>query len=174
MELVYTLIIVAAIFALAIVLIIQHFLKKQTITESFHYQSKARQEQQAFNLPHRMEAYQRAILLLERIHPASLVLRLNQPNISAQFFQAQLLKTIREEYDHNVAQQLFISPKAWSLLKNAKEETVKLINVAASQLPADANSGALSTLIITLTAEVNPLPSEIAIEALKNEFQQFS
>jgi hypothetical protein len=119
-----------------------------------------------------MEAYQRAILYMERIHPVTIVMRMNQQNVNAVLFQSMLLKAIRDEYDHNVAQQMFISPNAWHLLKNAKEETVKLINVGASDLPSDASSSDLAKAIITLTADINPLPSEIAIEALKAEFQQ--
>jgi hypothetical protein len=119
-----------------------------------------------------MEAYQRVILYMERINPSSIVLRMNQPNMNALVLQTMVLKAIREEYDHNVAQQMFISSNAWNLLKNAKEETVKLINVAASQLGSEASANDLATAVITLSAEINPLPSEIAINALKAEFQQ--
>jgi len=119
-----------------------------------------------------MEAYQRAILYLERIHPTSLVLRLNQPEVSAKAMEALLLKALRDEYDHNVAQQLFISEASWKLLKNAKEETGRLISVISEQLSEGSNAIELCSALITKTAEVNPLPSEIAINALKSEFQR--
>ena len=142
----------------------------QSLTASL--QGELKKQRQDFFLAHRMEAYQRVILYMERIHPSSIVLRMNQPNMNALVLQTLVLKAIREEYDHNVAQQMFISSNAWNLLKNAKEETVKLINVAASQLGAEASANDLATAVITLSAEINPLPSEIAINALKAEFQQ--
>jgi hypothetical protein len=135
-------------------------------------QGELKKQRQDFFLAHRMEAYQRVILYMERINPSSIVLRMNQPNMNALVLQTLVLKSIREEYDHNVAQQMFISSNAWNIFKNAKEETVKLINVAASQLGSEASANDLATAVITLSAEINPLPSEIAINALKAEFQQ--
>jgi hypothetical protein len=156
----------------SIVFLVLNFNKKTNFSESLAVQGELRKQRQEFFLSHRMEAYQRAILYLERIHPVTIVMRMNQQHVNAVLFQSMLLKAIREEYDHNVAQQMFISPNVWHLLKNAKEETVKLINVGASELPADASSSDLAKAIITLTADINPLPSEIAIDALKAEFQQ--
>jgi hypothetical protein len=156
----------------SIIFLVLNFNKKINFSESLAVQGELRKQRQEFFLSHRMEAYQRAILYMERIHPVTIVMRMNQQNVNAVLFQSMLLKAIRDEYDHNVAQQMFISPNAWHLLKNAKEETVKLINVGASDLPSDASSSDLAKAIITLTADINPLPSEIAIEALKAEFQQ--
>lgn len=156
----------------SIIFLVLNFNKKTNFSESLAVQGELRKQRQEFFLSHRMEAYQRAILYLERIHPVAIVMRMNQQHVNAVLFQSMLLKAIRDEYDHNVAQQMFISPNVWHLLKNAKEETVKLINVGASELPADASSSELAKAIITLTADINPLPSEIAIDALKAEFQQ--
>jgi len=156
----------------SIIFLVLNFNKKINFSESLAVQGELRKQRQEFFLSHRMEAYQRAILYMERIHPVTIVMRMNQQNVNAVLFQSMLLKAIRDDYDHNVAQQMFISPNAWHLLKNAKEETVKLINVGASDLPSDASSSDLAKAIITLTADINPLPSEIAIEALKAEFQQ--
>jgi hypothetical protein len=156
----------------SIIFLVLNFNKKTNFSESLAVQGELRKQRQEFFLSHRMEAYQRAILYMERIHPVTILMRMNQQQMNAVLFQSMLLKAIRDEYDHNVAQQMFISPNAWHVLKNAKEETVKLINVGASELPADASSSDLAKAIITLTADINPLPSEIAIDALKAEFQQ--
>ena len=56
-------------------------------------------------------------MFLERISPNSLVMRMHNPGLPARVLQADLLKTIREEYDHNVAQQLFITITGWDMLK---------------------------------------------------------
>ena len=169
---IFALVIVAVVFAIALVIIVQYFLKKLNFNESLMLQGELKKQRQEFFIAHRMEAYQRVVLYMERIHPSALVMRMNQPNMNAIVLQSLVLKAIRDEYDHNVAQQMFISTNAWNMMKNAKEETVKLINVAASQLGNEASANDLATAVITLSAEINPLPSEIAIDALKAEFQQ--
>ena len=148
------------------------FSKKNDLKDTILLQSEILKERQNYFLPHRMEAYQRAILYLERIHPTSLVLRLNQPGVSAKAMEGLLLKTIRDEYDHNVAQQLFISNASWTLLKSAKEETVRLVGLIGDQMNVEATSHEFASALISKTAEIKSLPSEIAIEALKSDFQK--
>jgi len=169
---IFAIVIIVLALSMALIIVVQYFIKKMNFTESMLIQGELKKQRQEYFLSHRMEAYQRAILYMERIHPAALVMRMNQPNLNAVLFQSMLLKAIRDEYDHNVAQQMFISSNAWNMLKNAKEETVKLINVAASQLGNEPSANDLATAVITLSAEISPLPSEIAIDALKVEFQQ--
>jgi len=149
---------------LSILILLSRHLKKEALKDSIRIQGDLKKERQSFFLPHQLEAYQRALLFLERIHPSSLIMRLNQPGLNALAMQSILLKTIRDEYDHNVVQQLFISKQNWGLLKEAKEETVKLINIASSGMD-------FATSLLTKTAEVNPLPSEIALDAIKAEMR---
>ena len=112
----------------AVLVITFLFLKKEGQKETNYLKLELKKQRQEFFLPSRLEAYQRAILLLERIHPNSLVMRLHNPGMPAKMLQGEFLKAIREEYDHNVAQQLFISPLGWKMVRDAKEETIKIIN----------------------------------------------
>ncbi|MCT4560095.1 MAG: hypothetical protein N4A41_01855 [Crocinitomicaceae bacterium] len=148
------------------------FLKKQEEREVKALRIKLKQERQEFFLPNRMEAYQRVILFLERIHPNSLVMRTHNPGLPARAFQSTLVSTIREEYDHNVAQQLYISPNSWNMVKEAKEETLKIINLAGNQMPETALSTDLAAKIFEIVGEVGKLPTEIVIDAVKVEFQE--
>ena len=148
------------------------FLRRETSKELMNMQIELRKQRQDYFLPSRVEAYQRAILLMERIHPSSLVMRLHNPGLPAKALQAEFLKSVREEYDHNVAQQLFISPQAWQMVKNAKEETIKIINIAGNQMTVTSTGMELSGKIFELVAEIGLLPSEITVEALKKEVQE--
>jgi len=148
------------------------FLRKQSEKDLRNMQIELKKERQSFFLPNRVEAYQRAVLLMERISPNSLVMRLHNPGLPAKMMQAELLKAIREEYDHNVAQQIFISPKAWEMVRNSKEETIKIINIAGGQMSDISMALDLSAKIFEITAEVGQLPSEITIEFLKRELQE--
>ena len=158
--------------SISIIIIVFLFLKRQSQKEQVNLEIKLRKQRQEFFLPNRVDAYERAILLMERLHPNSLVMRLNNPSLPAKIMQAEFLKTIREEFDHNITQQLFISPIAWKLLRDSKEELVKLINLAASQVQENATAIELSAKIFELVAQLEKLPSEVATEFLKKEFQE--
>lgn len=167
------LIILLGLIPVAAVLVITFlFLKKEGQKETNYLKLELKKQRQEFFLPSRLEAYQRAILLLERIHPNSLVMRLHNPGMPAKMLQGEFLKAIREEYDHNVAQQLFISPLGWKMVRDAKEETIKIINIAGNQLEATATGMDLSSKILELVAEIGELPNEIVVEQLKSELQR--
>ena len=129
-------------------------------------------EEQKIILPLRLQACERIILFLERISPNNLIMRLNNPDMSSVQLQSALVKVIREEFEYNLSQQLYISLKAWELVKNAKEETIKLINVASGKIPETAASGELIKIILDLALEKDKLPVNIAIDEIKKEIQK--
>lgn len=147
------------------------FLKKNTESQLITAQSELKKERQKHFLPMRVDAYQRSALLMERIHPNSLIMRLHNPGLPAMKFQAELLQAIREEYNHNVSQQLFVSPQAWEMVKNSKEETIKIINLAGQQMQATSLSTDLAAKVFEIVAEVGRLPTEITVEYLRKELQ---
>ena len=150
-----------------------YFMRRLTEQETRNARLEMKKERQAFFLPNRIDAYQRVVLLMERIHPNSLIMRHNDTTLPATALQIDLLQTIREEYEHNLAQQLFISNDTWTLVKRSKDETMRVINLAGQQLPADASGMDLINKIFELVGEIGTLPSEIAVDALKKEAQHF-
>ena len=156
----------------ALVYVVYLFLKKQGEKDLIYLQGELKKQRQEYFLPMRLEAYQRAILLMERIHPNSLVMRLHNPGLPAKALQVEFMKSIRDEYDHNVAQQLFISPVGWKMIKNSKEDIIKLINVAGEQMNATSTGLDMSSKIFEMLAQLNQLPSEVTVEFLKREFQE--
>lgn len=118
--------------------------------------------------PIRLQAYERVILLLERINPTSMVMRLNKVG-GAAAFQGELLKTVRTEYEHNLSQQIYMSAKSWDAVVKAKEETIKLINVASTRVTADSSAMELAQAIITVSSQLTELPTKAAIELIKKE-----
>lgn len=158
--------------ASAICVVVYLFLKKQNDTQIQRVALELKKERQQHLLPSRVEAYQRAVLFMERISPSNVVMRLHNPGKPARVMQADLLKSIREEYDHNVAQQIFISSQAWDMVKDAKEETIKIINIAGNAMEETATGMDLSAKIFEIVAEVGDLPTEITIKFLKEELQR--
>ena len=131
-----------------------------------------RSEEQKILVPLRLQACERIILFLERISPGNLVMRLNQPDFTALQLQSAMIKTIREEYEYNLSQQLYISAKAWELVKNAKEESIKLINVASGNIQGHGPASELIKNIFELTLESSKPPVDTAIEEVKKEIQR--
>jgi hypothetical protein len=120
-------------------------------------------------LPTRLHAYERVCLFLERISPNNLIMRLNNGNYTAREFQQILLNEIREEYNHNVSQQLYMSEQAWELVKSGKEDLIVTINDAMSNLPSEATGVDLSKLIFEKTIQKEPDPIQHALLSVKKE-----
>jgi hypothetical protein len=129
-------------------------------------------EEQKIILPLRLQAYERLVLFLERIHPNNLILRLNRPDLSATQLQSQLVKTVREEFEYNLSQQLYISSKSWEMIKNAKEETINSIHQAASKIGENESSAELVRVLFEQFLDKEKLPVERALDELKREIQQ--
>ncbi|NJO70124.1 MAG: hypothetical protein HC830_13340 [Bacteroidetes bacterium] len=121
--------------------------------------------------PLRLQAYERVILFLERISPESLVMRVNSPNLTSRQFQTELLSSIRAEFEHNLSQQLYISPEGWEKVKNARGMTIQLINTAGDQVKPDSPGVNLSAKILDLIMAADKTPTSEAIEFLKKEVQ---
>jgi hypothetical protein len=119
--------------------------------------------------PIRLQAYERIVLLLERISPNSLVMRVYKNGMNARMMQAELIKNIRSEFEHNLSQQIYISVKAWELVKTSKEETIKLINIASTKVDEQASGMDMANAVIEIAGQLPKLPTQVAIEALKVE-----
>lgn len=124
--------------------------------------------------PLKIQAYERVIIFLERIHPNTLVVRTNKNGYSAQQLQLELIKAIKSEYEHNLSQQIYLSPAAWEMVKNAKEEIMKLINISATKVAHDRSSNDLAMMILNITANLDKkLPSDMAIDFVKKEIARY-
>jgi hypothetical protein len=123
-------------------------------------------------LPLRLQAYERLTLLLERISPAQAINRALQPGMTVYMFQLLLIQNIREEFEHNVAQQIYISPSGWTMIKSAKEEIIRLINTSAAGVDAGAAAGELAKILLEKWGRLDQNPVQIAIDQLKAEVRQ--
>ncbi len=129
-------------------------------------------EEKKVILPLRLQAYERIVLYLERINPNSLLQRVSKPEMNPVQLQSALIRAIREEFEYNLSQQLYISARSWELVKNAKEETIKLIYTAAGKVSQDASSQELVKNIFDQMMTNEKMPADFAIEEIKKELQK--
>ena len=121
--------------------------------------------------PLQVDAAQRLVLFLERIAPNNMIMRLQNPGLPARAFQQTLLDSIRSEFEHNLAQQIFVSSEAWIKIVGSKDEVVKIINMAATKLQPTALAGDLSIGVFEIIAQLNVQPTDVAIEFVKKEIR---
>lgn len=120
-------------------------------------------------LPLRLQAYERLVLLIERINPANAALRLHDPDLDAKAFEHRLVEEIRAEYEHNITQQLYVSDVAWSVTVRVKDNTVALIRNAGAGLPPNASAKELSTVLLAHVAALDENPYDLAIKTIKSQ-----
>ncbi len=116
-----------------------------------------------------LQAAERFALYLERVSPDRLVMRLHQNGMSSKMLQAEMLRAIREEFDHNLSQQIYISEGAWELIRNAKEEMIKFISATGEGMDKSSTGLDLSRRIFEAASRVERLPSDIALQYLRSE-----
>lgn len=157
-----------AVFAAAYFLV-KRFLDNEQKRREFELKKSS----QANITPLKIQAYERIVIFLERINPNSLVVRVNKNNMNARQLHLELVGAIKAEYEHNLSQQIYMSEGAWELVKNAKEEIIKLINVSSSKVTPDAPSSELAIMVLNITANLEKrLPNDVALEYIKREIAQ--
>jgi uncharacterized protein Yka (UPF0111/DUF47 family) len=118
----------------------------------------------------RLQAYERLTLLVDRIALPNLISRINQAGVSARDMQLLLTKSIKEEFDHNITQQIYVTADAWNAVKNLKEQNMLVINQLANALPHNATGLDLNKLLLEfLMTDKKGQLHEVVSEALSYE-----
>ncbi|MBP6387146.1 MAG: hypothetical protein KA313_11075 [Pseudarcicella sp.] len=120
-------------------------------------------------MPISLQAYERLTLFLERISPENLLIRLNGRADSVALFQQILISEIRDELNHNASQQVYVSNETWKSIKQAYDEVVTTINIAAQECKAEEPALVLSKKILQLIIDKNINSTQNALETLKTE-----
>lgn len=128
-----------------------------------------RNENNKQTLSIKLQAYERLCLLLERIQPQSIIVRINEQGYNAAILQSRLQYEIREEFNHNLSQQVYISDNAWAATKSAVEEILSIVNEAGREVDPEAPAIELAKSIFEKYASKEVLPTSQALQTLKNE-----
>lgn len=130
-----------------------------------------RQKNQETVLPIRLQAYERICLLLERINPANLVQRLNNGAYSAEEFQHILIHEIREEFNHNLSQQVYMSSEAWTYVTTSVEQVISEVNAASNGLTDKSSSIDLARAILEQETQKEVHILTESLDFVKKEIQ---
>lgn len=122
-------------------------------------------------LPLKLKAYERLVIFMERINPSSLIMRVSQSGMSATQLQLELLRAVREEYEHNLSLQIYVSEEAWRRIETAKDEVLSLIKIASSKTGNQGSGTDLSRIILEIDGSVQENPVKKAVTFLKKEIR---
>jgi hypothetical protein len=122
--------------------------------------------------PLRLQAYERIIILLERMSFESLIMRTNKQSYNCQQLHTELLNNIRSEFDHNLSQQIYISQPAWEVVKSARIKTIQQINLVYQKTDKTSPSVNLSKALLENLMDADKEPSSDAINLIKKEVKE--
>jgi hypothetical protein len=149
------------------------FILKKFMDNEYRKQMlELRKANQNYTTPLRLQAYERMLLFMERVSLNNLVSRVLKQGMTARQLQSDLIVTVRAEYEHNLTQQIYVSANSWDAVKLAKEEVIKIINIAATQVAPDAKGAELSQKIFEILMKLEVSPTQVAINQIKKEVRQ--
>lgn len=155
--------------ALLVALSSYMIIKKMLEGEANRKNAELVMESRKVTIPIRLQAYERLVLLLDRISPESLVLRVRKNDMTNQDLQLALLSSIRAEFEHNLSQQLYVSMETWEAVKAAKESIVSLVNEVAVKVKPEEPSIVMARALLEQSASSNMDYLNDAMARLKNE-----
>ena len=121
-------------------------------------------------LPLRLQAYERLALLLERINPAKLLVRVAPTNTDKVAYQNLLIHHIEQEYEHNITQQVYVTDDLWTMLLTAKNTIIQ--NIRKTTLDASiTNADQLREKILSNLLD-GQSASSLALSFLKSEVSE--
>lgn len=154
---------------LSVYFMVRSFFKNETEKRAFELRNTSLNK----TLPLRLQAYERLTLFLERITPGALIRRLGGKSMPAKQQYMALVLTIRTEFEHNIAQQIYISPQLWSEITKAKEEMLAIVNRVFASLPPQAKATDLNTRLLQYFVQnEEPIPSVRALKFIDQEVKK--
>lgn len=99
-----------------------------------------------------LAAYERLLLLVDRIALQNLISREALPNLSCREMQHLLSQNLKQEFEFNITQQIYVSDDSWKSIKNLRDQNLLVIHQIAQSLPANATGTDLNKSILEFLA----------------------
>lgn len=146
-------------------LIAYYFFNAHTKNEEGRRRFLLHKEAQKDALPIRLQAYERMTLFLERITPSKLLIRISPLSKDKDAYETLLIRSIEDEFEHNLTQQIYLSDECWNIIRAAKNATIQLIRKSAMN---SDSADKLREAVLNQLLEKQP-PSNAALAFIKDE-----
>ncbi|WP_452596526.1 DUF7935 family protein [Pontimicrobium sp. MEBiC01747] len=153
--------------ALIVGLAAYFFFKEHVNNEDRRRNYLLRKDLEVTVLPTRLQAYERMTLFLERITPSKLLIRVSPISSDKEQYESLLIKSIEQEFEHNLSQQIYITDECWNIINASKNATIQLIR-KASMLEKTDTANKLREVLLTEMME-KQAPSDAALSYIKKE-----
>ena len=134
----------ALIVALTVYIMLHLHTSKEKQLKLLELKSKYSKE----TLPLQLQAYERLALLISRIAPEQLLIRLKNPNLKVNDMRNLLIQSIKQETEHNVTQQIYVSNSVWNAIMGFQQELMSVINTSAKELDPNESGLKLSEKVL--------------------------
>ena len=152
-------------------LVAYFFFQNHTKNEERKIKLSVLKENQKHSLPIKLQAYERMTLFMERVNLSKLLARVSSVNNDKEAYTQSLINTIDQEFEHNIAQQIYISEQCWNIIIASKNATIHIIK-KTSELDTIKNAQELREAIIKRMVNSTP-PSTAALAFIKDEVSKF-
>ena len=129
---------------------------------------KLRNDSAKTTLPLRLQAYERLALFCERISPENMLLRFSTKKMTGKELENILILTIKQEYDHNLTQQIYVSESLWNIIEMCKNQIIETISIAGNAKNAN-DPNEFSDIILKAMDEKSPV--DTALKAIRKEVE---
>ena len=99
-------------------------------------------------VPLQLQAYERLAVLCERMAIPNLISRVNHPDATAREMQGLLIESIKQEFEYNSSQQIYVSKLAWDAVRNLRDQSMLIINQVGNVLPQEAKANDLNKQLL--------------------------
>jgi hypothetical protein len=149
---------------------------KTIMTEYLERQYRVRQlelnkDQRQVTLPLRLQAYERLSLFCDRITIPNLILRLRTKEMTNAELRMAMVLTVQQEYEHNVAQQIYVSDELWRIIQFSRDEAIRIVTGIAETVQPNENSKALADALFKYIDESDVNIAAKTQSAIRKEIQ---
>jgi hypothetical protein len=129
---------------------------------------KLRNDSANSTMPLRLQAYERLALFCERISPDNMLLRFRSKASSGKDLERIMILAIKQEYDHNLTQQIYVSESLWKIIDICKSQVKEIISSAGKAKESD-NPNVFAEIILNALDESNPV--QTTLKAIRKEVE---
>ncbi len=156
--------------ALIVLIASYSIVQKFLISETQRKHMAIFRESQDITLRLRLQAYERMVLFVERISPGQLIPRIYDASMTVRDLQQAYIFNVRAEFEHNLAQQIYVSKNVWETVKSVKEQEINMVIQVAQTLSPDAPAKDLHTRILEILLKADQeLPTNVALQIINEE-----
>lgn len=154
--------------ALIVFATVYYLLKRWTESQFMLQRMETQKNQSAASFPLKLQAYERLTLFCERISIPHLIFRLRSEKMTALDLRNSMMLAVQQEFEHNIAQQVYISGDLWQIIRLAKDNILASINHVFSEVDPSSDSLTFANALFRHIQE-QASPTDTAQQAIRAE-----